>query len=90
MPLRALALRSDADRFRADCLACRASASDEAWPLDFIERPLLGSILKSRDSRVLGEMGEAKNHSSLFHAVANHPAAAVLTSRCQRIDRAFE
>src|SRR5882672_4808460 len=45
-------------------------------PLDFMKRPvLLGSILESRDSRVLGAMGATKNHSSLLHAVANHPAA---------------
>jgi len=50
----------------------------------------LGSILESGDSHVLGAMGAAKNHSSLLHAVANHPAATMLTSRRQRIDRAFE
>jgi hypothetical protein len=39
---------------------------------------------------MLGTMGAAKNHSSLFHTMPDHSATTVFTSRRQRIDGAFE
>jgi hypothetical protein len=50
----------------------------------------LGMIHKAPDAGGLGTVRAAKHHVIALHPMTKNPAATILTSRCQCVDRAFE
>ena len=50
----------------------------------------LGMIHKACDAGGLGTVCTAKHHVIALHPMTENPAATMLTSRCQRVDGAFE